>query len=80
MEPVELVRLDRAAVGLSSIGPIPLLEGRCAGFAVARFREKVPAPEEPEARLLFAQVLRLVRVIEKVLGALMRLAVQLSDH
>lgn len=59
--------------------PIPLLDGE-PGSLVARFRAKVPAPEEPEARRLFAQVLRLVRVIEKVLGVLMRLATQLSDH
>jgi hypothetical protein len=59
--------------------PIPLLEGE-PGSLVARFRAKVPAPEEPEARRLFAQVLRLVRVIEKVLGVLMRLAAQLNDH
>jgi len=59
--------------------PLPLLEG-APGSLLARFREKVPVPEEPEARRLFAQVLRLVRVIEKVLGVLARLAVQLDDH
>jgi len=59
--------------------PLPLLEGE-SGSLVARFREAVPAPEEPEARRLFAQVLRLVRVIEKVLGVLARLAIQLGDH
>lgn len=59
--------------------PIPLLEG-APGSLVERFRETVPAPDEPEARRLFAQVLRLVRVIEKVLGVLARLAIQLGDH
>ncbi|BFI95482.1 MAG: hypothetical protein RSP_09920 [Rhodanobacter sp.] len=58
---------------------IPLLEG-APGSLLTRFREKVPAPEEPEARRLFAQVLRLVRVIEKVLGVLVRLVEQLRDH
>ncbi len=58
---------------------ISLLEGE-PGSLVARFRAKVPAPEEPEAHRLFAQVLRLVRLIEKVVGVLMRLAVQLNDH
>ena len=59
--------------------PIPLLEGAPGSFLM-RFREKVPAPDEPEARRVFAQVLRLVRVIEKVLGVLARLAIQLNDH
>lgn len=59
--------------------PVPLLEG-APGSLLARFRAKVPAPEEPEARRLFAQVLRLVRVIEKVLGVLARLAIKLGDH
>ena len=59
--------------------PILLLEGEPSSL-MARFRAKVSAPEEPEARRLFAQVLRLVRVIEKVLGVLMRLAIQLNDH
>lgn len=58
---------------------IPLLEGE-PGSLLARFRAKVPVPEEPETRRLFAQMLRLVRVIERVLGVLMRLAVQLNDH
>lgn len=59
--------------------PIPLLEG-APGSLLARFREKVPTPEEPEARRLFAQVLWLVRVIEKVLGVLARLANHLGEH
>jgi len=59
--------------------PIPLLGGE-PGSLLARFRAKVPVPEEPETRRLFAQVLRLVRVIEKVLGVLIRLANQLNDH
>lgn len=59
--------------------PLPLLEG-VPGSLLARFREKVPVPKEPEAQRLFARVLRLVRVIEKVLGVLARLANHLSEH
>jgi hypothetical protein len=71
-----------AASSLSPLAadkPIPLLEGE-PGSLLARFRARVPTPDELETRRLFAQVLRLVRVIERVLGVLMRLAVQLNDH
>ena len=60
--------------------PLPLLPDGEPGSLVARFRAAVPAPETEEAHRVLAQVLRLVQVIARVLGALADLADRFRNH
>jgi hypothetical protein len=50
------------------------------GSLVARFRDLVPAPTEPERFRVFVRVLRLIRKIEDVLVDLIQLGQQLREH
>jgi hypothetical protein len=59
---------------------LPLLPDGEPGSLVARFRAAVPAPENEEAHRVLAQVLRLVQVIARVLGALVDLVDRFRVH
>jgi hypothetical protein len=50
------------------------------GSLVARFRDLVPAPTEPERFRVFVRVLRLIRKIEDVLVDLIQLGQQWREH
>jgi hypothetical protein len=57
----------------------PLPEGE-PGSLLMRFRAVAPVPETLETHQVLVQVLRLVQVIERVLGALSRLTDRLRNH
>lgn len=64
---------------LAPVVLMPLLDGE-PGSLVARFRVAAPIPETPEAHQVLARVLRLVQVIQRVLGALAELADRFRVH
>jgi hypothetical protein len=59
---------------------LPLLPDGEPGSLVARFRAAVPAPENEEAHRVLVQVIKLVQVIARVLGALADLAALFRSH
>ena len=77
-EPAEVVPPPILASVVPALLP-PLPDG-APGSLVARFRAAAPAPETPEAHQVLAQVLRLVQVIARVLGALADLADRFRSH
>ncbi|WP_201313593.1 MobA/MobL family protein [Dyella sp. EPa41] len=64
---------------LAPVVLMPLLDGE-PGSLVARFQAAAPIPETPEAHQVLARVLRLVQVIQRVLGALAELADRFRIH
>lgn len=77
-EPAEVVPPPILAPVVPALLP-PLPDG-AQGSLVARFRAAAPVPETPEAHQVLAQVLRLVQVIARVLGALGDLADRFRNH
>jgi hypothetical protein len=63
-----------------SVPPLPPLPEGEPGSLLMRFLAAVPTPETPEAHQVLAQVLRLVQVIARVLGALADLADRFRVH
>lgn len=59
---------------------LPPLPNGEPGSLVARFRTAAPAPETPKAHQLLAQVIKLVQVIARILGALADLADRFRVH
>lgn len=64
---------------LAPVVLMPLLDDE-PGSLVARFRAAAPIPETPETHQVLARVLRLVQVIQRVLGALVELADRFRVH
>lgn len=74
------VQASDPAVPVPPWPPLPEGEAGEAGSLLMRFQAAAPTPETPEAYRVLAQVVRLVQVIARVLGALAGLADRFRSH
>jgi hypothetical protein len=79
-EAVSVTQGPAATDPLAPALPLPPLPEGEPGSLLMRFRAAVPAPQTPEAHQLLAQVIKLVQVIARALGALMELADRFRVH